>query len=45
MWQEARKNEKSIRKLLVDYRKRSARRQDFYERIKQDPTKFLQVET
>uniref|UniRef100_A0A1Q3G3C2 Putative swap mrna splicing regulator n=1 Tax=Culex tarsalis TaxID=7177 RepID=A0A1Q3G3C2_CULTA len=43
MWHEARKQEKKIRGMLVDYRKRAERRQDFYERIKADPTQFLQV--
>lgn len=33
MWQEARKQEKKIRGMLVDYRRRAERRQDFYERI------------
>uniref|UniRef100_A0A182W0U7 Suppressor of white apricot N-terminal domain-containing protein n=1 Tax=Anopheles minimus TaxID=112268 RepID=A0A182W0U7_9DIPT len=35
MWHEARKQEKKIRGMLVDYRKRAERRQDFYERIGQ----------
>ncbi|XP_055608635.1 CLK4-associating serine/arginine rich protein-like isoform X1 [Uranotaenia lowii] len=43
MWHEARKQEKKIRGMLVDYRKRAERRQNFYERIKADPTQFLQV--
>lgn len=33
MWQEARKQERKIRGMLVDYRRRAERRQDFYERI------------
>lgn len=33
MWHEARKQEKKIRGMLVDYRKRAERRQDFYEKI------------
>lgn len=33
MWHEARKQEKKIRGMLVDYRRRAERRQDFYERI------------
>lgn len=33
MWHEARKQERKIRGMLVDYRKRAERRQDFYERI------------
>jgi splicing factor, arginine/serine-rich 16 len=33
MWHEARKQERKIRGLLVDYRKRAERRQNFYEKI------------
>lgn len=33
MWHEARKQERKIRGMLVDYRKRAERRQDFYEKI------------
>lgn len=33
MWHEARKQERKIKVLLVDYRRRAERRQDFYERI------------
>ncbi|VDL98385.1 unnamed protein product [Schistocephalus solidus] len=33
MWHEARKQEKHIRSILIDYRKRAERRQDFYARI------------
>nr|CAB3231471.1 CLK4-associating serine/arginine rich protein [Phallusia mammillata] len=43
MWHEARKQEKAVRKVIVDYRKRAERRQEYYEKIKQDPTKFMQV--
>uniref|UniRef100_H2YGJ1 Suppressor of white apricot N-terminal domain-containing protein n=1 Tax=Ciona savignyi TaxID=51511 RepID=H2YGJ1_CIOSA len=43
MWHEARKQERIIRKVIVDYRKRAERRHDFYQKIKQDPTKFMQV--
>ncbi|XP_077966122.1 CLK4-associating serine/arginine rich protein-like isoform X1 [Styela clava] len=43
MWHEARRQEKKIRKFIVDHKKRSERRHEYYERIKQDPTKFLQV--
>lgn len=43
MWHEARKQERKIRGMLVDYRKRAERRRDFYEKIKADPTQFLQV--
>ncbi|CAG0887448.1 unnamed protein product [Darwinula stevensoni] len=43
MWHEARKQEKKIRTMIVDYRKRAERRREFYEKTKQDPTTFLQV--
>ena len=33
MWSEARKQEKKIRGIMVDYRKRADRRKEFYERI------------
>lgn len=33
MWHEARKQEKKIRGLLVDYRRRAERRRDYYEKI------------
>ena len=33
MWHEARRQERKIRGLMVDYRKRAERRRDFYERI------------
>ncbi|XP_013401911.1 CLK4-associating serine/arginine rich protein isoform X3 [Lingula anatina] len=43
MWHEARKQEKKIRGLMVDYRKRAERRREYYEKIKADPTIFLRV--
>uniref|UniRef100_A0A5K3EX18 DRY_EERY domain-containing protein n=1 Tax=Mesocestoides corti TaxID=53468 RepID=A0A5K3EX18_MESCO len=43
MWQEARKHERHIRSVLVDYRKRAERRLNFYSQIRQDPIKFLRV--
>ncbi|KAJ8919513.1 hypothetical protein NQ315_002134 [Exocentrus adspersus] len=43
MWHEARRQERKIRGMLVDYRRRAERRRDFYEKIKADPTQFLQV--
>lgn len=43
MWHEARKQEKNVKKAIVDYRKRAERRHDYYEKIKQDPVKFMQV--
>lgn len=33
MWHEARKQERMIRGLIVDYRRRAERRKDFYEKI------------
>ena len=43
MWHEQRKEEKRIKGLLVDKRKRAERRRDYYEKIKTDPNQFLQV--
>ncbi|XP_054262730.1 CLK4-associating serine/arginine rich protein [Macrosteles quadrilineatus] len=43
MWQEARKQEKKIRGMLVDYKRRAERRKDYYEKIKADPTQFIQL--
>ncbi|KAM3183549.1 hypothetical protein ACTXT7_010111 [Hymenolepis weldensis] len=43
MWQEARKQEKHIRSVLVDHRKRAERRLNFYSQIRQDPIKFIRV--
>jgi len=33
MWHEARKQERKIRGIMVDYKKRAERRRDFYEKI------------
>lgn len=33
MWHEARKQERKIRGLMVDYKKRADRRKEFYEKI------------
>ncbi|XP_047507943.1 CLK4-associating serine/arginine rich protein isoform X2 [Pieris napi] len=43
MWHEARRQERLIRGLIVDYRRRAERRKDFYEKIKAEPTQFLQL--
>ncbi|KAK3911971.1 CLK4-associating serine/arginine rich protein [Frankliniella fusca] len=43
MWHEARKQEKKIRGMIVDYHRRAERRRDYYEKIKADPTQFLQI--
>lgn len=33
MWHEARKQEKKIRGMIVDYHRRAERRRDYYEKI------------
>ena len=33
MWHEARKQEKVIRGMMVDYQRRAERRRDFYEKV------------
>ena len=33
MWQEMRKHEKKLRGMIVDYKRRSERRKEYYERI------------
>ncbi|CAG2163447.1 unnamed protein product [Oppiella nova] len=43
MWAEARKHEKKLKGLMIDYRRRAERRRDFYDRIRSDPSAFLQV--
>jgi len=43
MWAEARKQEKKVRGIMVDHKKRAERRREYYEKIKQDPAQFLQV--
>ncbi|XP_052766809.1 CLK4-associating serine/arginine rich protein-like [Mya arenaria] len=43
MWHEARRQEKKIRGLMVDYKKRAQRRREFYEKIKADPAQFVRV--
>jgi len=43
MWHEARKQEKKIRGLMVDFKRRADRRREFYEKIKLDPTQFLRM--
>lgn len=43
MWHEARRQEKKIRGIMVDYKRRADRRREFYEKIKQDPTQFLRM--
>ncbi|GAB6031738.1 hypothetical protein CHUAL_009481 [Chamberlinius hualienensis] len=43
MWHEARKQERKIRGMMVDYKKRAERRREFYEKTKADPTQFIQL--
>ncbi|ESO02526.1 hypothetical protein HELRODRAFT_188738, partial [Helobdella robusta] len=43
MWHAARKQEKAIRVMMVDYQKRAGRRREYYEQIKQDPNQFIRV--
>ncbi|XP_014239835.1 CLK4-associating serine/arginine rich protein isoform X2 [Cimex lectularius] len=43
MWHEVRKQERKIRCMIVDYKRRAERRKDYYEKIKADPTQFLQI--
>ena len=43
MWHEQRKEEKRIKGMMVDRRKRAERRRDHYDKIKADPNQFLQV--
>jgi splicing factor, arginine/serine-rich 16 len=45
MWHEARKQEKKIRGMIVDYRKRADRRKEFYEKIvsRRHVSKFVSV--
>lgn len=33
MWQEARKQEKKIREIMIDYQKRAERRREHYEKL------------
>ncbi|KAK3716936.1 hypothetical protein RRG08_026726 [Elysia crispata] len=43
MWHEARRQERKIRGIMVDFKRRADRRKEFYEKIKQDPTQFLRM--
>lgn len=44
MWHEARKQEKKIRNVMNEfYKKRSERRKQYYDIVKTDPLRFLQV--
>ncbi|KAI9250900.1 hypothetical protein BDA99DRAFT_522177 [Phascolomyces articulosus] len=43
MWHEARANEKRIKELMVDHKKRAERRRAFYESRLGDPKQLLRV--
>ena len=43
MWHEQRKQERRIRGMMVDRRRRAERRRDYWERIRADPNQFLQI--
>ncbi|XP_022669099.1 CLK4-associating serine/arginine rich protein-like isoform X1 [Varroa destructor] len=43
VWTEARKQERRLRGMMVDYKKRAERRREYYDRIKTDPAQFMQV--
>lgn len=45
MWSEARKQEKKLRGMMIDYKKRAERRREYYDKIKTDPAQFMQVRT
>ena len=44
MWHEARRQERKIREMMVDYNKRSERRRLYYQRFRADPTQFLRLQ-
>lgn len=37
MWQEARKHERKLRGMMVDYKRRGERRREYYEKIVSRP--------
>ena len=43
MWQEQRREEKRIRGMMVDSRKRAERRRNYWTAVRADPVQFLQV--
>src|ERR1700709_1153449 len=43
MWREARMNDKKIKTLMTENRKRAEKKRDFYEKIRRDPAEFLQI--
>ncbi|XP_067942121.1 CLK4-associating serine/arginine rich protein-like [Watersipora subatra] len=44
MWHQARKQERKLRCLMVDYKKRAERRRNYYELCKKDPCSFLRLQ-
>jgi len=45
MWFEARKQEKKIRVIMIDHKKRAERRKQFYEKIVSDPICLFNILT
>ncbi|XP_019851575.1 PREDICTED: CLK4-associating serine/arginine rich protein-like isoform X1 [Amphimedon queenslandica] len=43
MWHEARKQEKKIREVMVDFQRRAERRREHYDKLKADPTSYLRI--
>ncbi|GMT09265.1 hypothetical protein PFISCL1PPCAC_562, partial [Pristionchus fissidentatus] len=43
MWHDARKQEKMIRKTLIDQSKRGEKRRRFYDLVRADPDQFMQI--
>jgi arginine/serine-rich splicing factor 16 len=43
MWHEARKQEKKIREVMVDFQRRAERRREHYDKTKADPTSYLRI--
>ncbi|XP_066935971.1 CLK4-associating serine/arginine rich protein-like [Clytia hemisphaerica] len=41
MWQEARKQEKKLRGIMIDFKKRAERRQAYYAKMKTDPHQLM----
>jgi arginine/serine-rich splicing factor 16 len=43
MWHEARKQEKALRGVMVNFQKRAERRREFYDKMRSNPMKFLRL--
>ncbi|RDD44987.1 CLK4-associating serine/arginine rich protein [Trichoplax sp. H2] len=43
MWHEARKHEKKLRGMMVDWKKRAERRRQYYESLASDPFQQLRI--